>query len=133
MMKNGVYGWIGVLASVGIGVSELPARSQPPAILTGSNIISRYRHMVEQSSQPEPNKRMLLISAQNDLNSIVEDVGATCEALASGELTWQERQEIQKESLRQEASPDPQMREILRTDQTIRNSLIKQMCPEYIP
>lgn len=133
MMKNGVYGWIGVLASLGIAVSELPVGAQPPTILTGSNIISRYRRMVEQSAQPEPNKRMLLISAQNDLNSIVEDVGETCEALASGELTWRERQEIQEESLRQEASPDPQLREILRADQTIRNSLVKQMCPEYIP
>jgi len=132
-MKNGVYGWIGVLASLGIAVSGLPAGAQPPTILTGSNIISRYRRMVEQSSQPEPNKRMLLISAQNDLNSIVADVGETCEALASGELTWQERQEIQEESLRQEVNPDPQLREILRTDQTIRNSLVKQMCPEYIP
>ncbi|EKD08640.1 MAG: hypothetical protein ABWU14_09415 [Limnospira maxima] len=132
MAKNGLYGYIGVVVSLGILIGQLPAEAQPPTVLSASHIISRYRSMVEESEQPELHKRMLLLSAQNDLKSIVEDVGDTCQALASGGLTWRQRQAIQEESLRQDMTLDPQIREILRTDQSIRNNLVKQMCPQYI-
>lgn len=132
MTKNGMYGCVEVIVTLGFLISQLPAEAQPPTVLSGSNIISRYRSMVEESEQPEPNKRMLLLSAQNDLKSIIEDVGDTCQALAAGDLTWRQRQAIQEESLRQDVSLDPQLQEILRTDQNIRNNLVKQVCPQYV-